>query len=280
MMNLETSKSIGIIGCGNMGSALVENFKKKLASSAILIFDKDKDRQNSLVKGFQVQGCESLQDLILKSRVIIIAVKPQDIDVVLKEFKRVSGKLIISIAAGITLSHLELLLGNALAIIRAMPNLNALIGQSVTALSRNRVVSDSQMGLAQEIFKAVGEVVIVPESQMNAVTAISGSGPAFVAYLIKDLGAEALERVFVKEALNFKIAPRTANILARGTISGTRQMLSVNFDPKILIQRVSSKGGITEAGMKVFENLGRTEEALSEAIRAAQKRADELSQRS
>ena len=279
-MNLETSKSIGIIGCGNMGSALVENFKKKLASSAILIFDKDKDRQNSLVKGFQVQGCESLQDLILKSRVIIIAVKPQDIDVVLKEFKRVSGKLIISIAAGITLSHLELLLGNALAIIRAMPNLNALIGQSVTALSRNRVVSDSQMGLAQKIFKAVGEVVIVPESQMNAVTAISGSGPAFVAYLIKDLGEEAIERVFVKEALNFKIAPRTANILARGTISGTRQMLSVNFDPKILIQRVSSKGGITEAGMKVFENLGRTEEALSEAIRAAQKRADELSQRS
>ena len=280
MMNLETSKSIGIIGCGNMGSALVENFKKKLASFAILIFDKDKDKQNSLVKGFQAQGCESLQDLILKSRVIIIAVKPQEIDVVLKEFKRVSGKLIISIAAGITLSHLELLLGNALAIIRAMPNLNALIGQSVTALSRNRVVSDSQMGLAQEIFKAVGEVVIVPESQMNAVTAISGSGPAFVAYLIKDLGEEAIERVFVKEALNFKIAPRTANILARGTISGTRQMLSVNFDPKILIQRVSSKGGITEAGMKVFENLGRTEEALSEAIRAAQKRADELSQRS
>ena len=159
-----------------------------------------------------------------------------------------------------------------------MPNINALIARSVTALSANKTAGEDGLKSAQELFKAVGEVVTVPESQMNAVTAVSGSGPAFVAYLLKDLDPEALERVFIKEALHFKIEPSTAEILAKMTISGTRDMLSVNFDAGILIKRVSSKGGTTEAGMKVLESRGKTEEALAEAIRAAQKRAQELSQ--
>ncbi len=269
--------SIGIIGCGNMGSAIVENLKKKSAAKTIFVFDQDKNKQNSLIKGFQVEGCVSIQDLITKSDLVIIAVKPQDIDEVLNEIKKKAPSLVISIAAGIKLSYLESACGQKIAIVRAMPNLNALIGQSVTALSSNKAATDSQMSLAKMIFQSVGEVVTVPESQMNAVTAISGSGPAFVAYLIKDLGEGTLERVFIQEALGFGIEPGVAKVLAQRTISGTKQMLSVNFDPRILIQRVSSKGGTTEAGMKVLENKEKSEESFKEAIRAAEKRAQELS---
>jgi pyrroline-5-carboxylate reductase len=271
------NKSIGIIGCGNMGSALVENLKKRADFSGIFIFDKDKAKQDSIAKVFQVKGCGSIKELLSLVDVVIVAVKPQDIDTVLAGLKDISDKLIISIAAGITLASLEAALGKNTAIIRAMPNLNALIGQSVTALCKNDVASDEDLRFAEEIFRSVGEVVFIQELQMNAFTAVAGSGPAFVAYLIKDLGAQALEQVMIEEAVNLKIEPATAEALAKGTISGTRAMLSVNFDPHILIKRVSSKGGTTEAGMKVLEEKGKTVEALRAAIRAACKRAEELS---
>jgi len=100
-----------------------------------------------------------------------------------------------------------------------------------------------------------------------------------VAYLIKDLGEEALERVFLKEAAKFRIGADEARVLARGTIEGTKAMLELNFDAATLIRRVSSKGGTTEAGMKVLEERGKSEEALSQAIDAAQKQAAELARR-
>lgn len=269
-------KTLGIIGCGNMGSALVENLKKKAAFGDIFVFDIDKGKKESLVKGFRVNGCDTFGDLVSKSDVIVVAVKPQDIDTVFKELKGVPGKLVISIAAGITLRFMEASLGKSAALVRAMPNINALVGQSVTALCANQAAGSEGLDLARKIFEAVGKVVLVQDSQMNAVTAISGSGPAFVAYLINELGEAALERVMIRESEYFKIEPATAAILARETIAGTNKNLAVNFDAPILIKRVCSKGGTTEAGMRVFEEKGKTEKALSEAIRAAEKRAAEL----
>ncbi|MFH0941310.1 MAG: pyrroline-5-carboxylate reductase [Candidatus Omnitrophota bacterium] len=273
-------KAIGIIGCGNMGSALVDNLMKTGVSLTLFVFDKDKEKENSLAKGFNLRVFDSVASLASRSDCIIVAVKPQDIESVLTELAGISGKLIISIAAGITLDYIESIIGDDSAIVRAMPNLNALIGRSVTALSANPGVSQDDLKLAEAIFKAVGEVVFVKDSQMDAVTAVSGSGPAFVAYLLKDLGEEALERIFIKEAVNLGIEAKVAEILAKQTISGTRQMLKVNFDADILIRRVSSKGGTTEAGMRVLEEKGKTEEALSGAIKAACKRAQELAKRS
>ena len=272
-------KKIGVIGCGNMGFALVENLRKRSASLEIFVFDKDQEKQNSLVKGFKVQPSVAIQTLASLCDVIIIAVKPQDIDDVLSLLKGISGKLVISIAAGVTISSLESFLTDKVAVVRAMPNLNALIGRSVTALSFNSAVGEEEKKLSQEIFQAVGEIVFVKEPQMNAVTAISGSGPAFVAYLIKDLGEGALRKIFVQEAEKFGIQHSIALILANGTVSGTQEMLRVNLDPDILIKRVSSKGGTTEAGMAILEQKGKTKAALSEAIRAACLRAGELSRR-
>ncbi len=276
---MQVHQAIGIIGCGNMGSALVENLCKGRRPSDIFVFDKAYDLRDVLVKRFGVCASSSIQDAASKSDAIIIAVKPQDIDGVLPELKVFKGKLFISIAAGISLSYLASALGQDAAVVRAMPNLNALIGRSVTALSPNAHVDLTRRSQAEEIFKAVGETVFVEEDRMNAVTAISGSGPAFVAYLIKDLGEEALERVFLKEAAKFRIGADEARVLARGTIEGTKAMLELNFDAATLIRRVSSKGGTTEAGMKVLEERGKSEEALSQAIDAAQKQAAELARR-
>jgi pyrroline-5-carboxylate reductase len=276
-MTLE-NKSIGVIGCGNMGAAIVEHLRKKNPGLRFYVLDKDQEKESGLVKKFQAQAADSIKALGVASDVVIIAVKPQDIEPVLLELKSVSGKLFISIAAGITLASLESALGNKASIIRAMPNLNALVGRSATALSPNGSVRDQDIHVAQEIFRAVGEVVTVPESQMNAVTAISGSGPAFVAYL-KGFDENIIEGVFVREAQRFGIAYETAVILANATISGTRQMLATNLQPEDLIRRVSSKGGTTEAGMKVLQEMGKTEEALVFAVLAAKKRAEELSRR-
>jgi pyrroline-5-carboxylate reductase len=273
-------KAIGIIGCGNMGSAIVDNLMKMGVNLTLFVFDKDKEKERILAKGFNLRVFDSVASLASRSDCIIIAVKPQDIDSVLAGLKGITGKLVISIAAGITLAYMESVVGRDAAIVRAMPNLNALIGKSVTALSANKKVLQDDLKLAEAIFRAVGEVVFVKEPQMDAVTAVSGSGPAFVAYLLKDLGEEALKRIFIKEAVFLGIEALTAEILAKHTVEGTQMMLKVNFDADILIKRVSSKGGTTEAGMKVLEEKGKTEEALSEAIRAAYDRAGELSGRS
>ena len=148
-------KKIGVIGCGNMGFALVENLRKRSASLEIFVFDKDQEKQNSLVKGFKVQPSVAIQTLASLCDVIIIAVKPQDIDDVLFLLKNISGKLVISIAAGVTISSLESFLTDKVAVVRAMPNLNALIGRSVTALSFNSAVGEEEKKLSQEIFQAV-----------------------------------------------------------------------------------------------------------------------------
>ena len=273
------NKTIGIIGCGNMGSALVENLKNKLRVKEIFVFDVDKTKQEKLVKSFSVFGSPNLSVLIVQSDILVIAVKPQDIIEVLKEIKATSSKIIITMAAGVSLVFMESMLGKNSAIVRAMPNLNALIAKSVTALCANKAAGQQGLKAAQEIFATVGAVVFVKDDQMNAVTAISGSGPAFVAYLMNSLGRDSLERVMVQEGARFKIDLKTAQVLARETVEGTVVHLKTNFDPDMLIKRVSSKGGTTEAGMKVLEEKGKSEEALREAIRAAEKRAAELSRR-
>ncbi|MFH1692614.1 MAG: pyrroline-5-carboxylate reductase [Candidatus Omnitrophota bacterium] len=275
-MNFD-GKVIGMIGCGHMGSALVEHLKKNLACKVIFVIDKEKDKEQGLVRRFHVEAAHSVGQLVAGSDVIIVAVKPQDICSIAKEMAIPSGKLVISIAAGVTISRLESALSPGAAIVRAMPNLNALVGASVTALCRNMAVSSEQWLLAEEIFRAVGDVVFVGENQLNSVTAISGSGPAFVAYLINALGEEKVEQVLRQAAIEFGIETGVAQVLAQATVAGTFRILALNFDADMLIRRVCSKGGTTEAGMRVLIEKGRTVEALRLAVEAAKKRADELS---
>lgn len=271
------NKAIGIIGCGNMGSALVEHLKKKLAFKNILVIDREKDKEQSLVKSFDIMAADSIVQLVSDSDVVIVAVKPQDISLIAKGIRVPLGKLVISIAAGVMISCLESTFNGGVAIVRAMPNLNALIGASMTALCRNAAVSQEQWLLAEEIFRAVGDIVFVEEGQLNSVTAISGSGPAFVAYLIKELGEKNIEGGLCQAAVELGIEADVAQVLAHTTVVGTCRTLALNFDVDMLIKRVCSKGGTTEAGMRVLMEKGKTLEALHLAVKAAKKRADEMS---
>jgi pyrroline-5-carboxylate reductase len=270
-------KMIGIIGCGNMGSALMENLRRRMADIDLVVFDIDQEKAKVVGKRIGVDPVSSVAQLVEESAILIIAVKPQDIDGVLGELKGCVRRLVISIAAGVTLSHLVSKLGPGVAVVRAMPNINAMIGHSVTGISFNAEVKKEDEAVVKKIFESVGEVVVVPESLMNAVTAISGSGPAFVAYLALELGEEAVKEVMVREAIGLGLEAAAARKFVDGTLSGTRRMLAANPDAGSLIQRVSSKGGTTEAGMQVLQEKGKTKEALAEAIRAAHRRAAELS---
>ncbi len=270
---------IGMIGCGNMGSALVENLKKNRVVENLFVLDKENSKTEALAKGFGAVVCKDIEDIKEKSQILIIAVKPQDIDTILGPLKHLRDKLIISIAAGITLDFLESILGKDVMVVRAMPNLNALIAKSVTAICANKSAGRVGLEQAKQIFSSIGEVVIVDDSKMNAVTAISGSGPAFVAYLYPDLSLNEIESVMEEEADNFGIEIAKAKVLASVTTQGTLAMIKGNLDPGMLIKRVSSKGGTTEAGMNILTKSKKNKDALRLAIKAAEKRAHELARR-
>ncbi len=267
--------AVGIIGCGNMGAALTENLVKSWGVDRIFVFDKDPQKQNALERHFRVRGVSGLDDLVDSCETIIIAVKPQDIDTVLDVLKGRWDKLVVSIAAGMTLRYLSSRIGSRVPLVRAMPNLNAVVGASMTAISCNSAVAEIQKETAARVFESVGSVVFIKEELMNAFTAVAGSGPAFIAYLMDDMDSETVRDIFVKEALAFGFDPAAAEFIVDKTMAGTQKILQ-NFDRDIFIKRVCSRGGTTEAGMEAFATRHKTAEGLSEAIRAACRRAGEL----
>jgi pyrroline-5-carboxylate reductase len=166
-------KKIGIIGFGNMGSAIAQRIKAKYK---VFIFDKDKEKTKNLK---DIKVTDTLVSLVEQSDVVILAVKPQDYDVVLHELKGiVKNKLIISIAAGIPTELIEKVLGN-IRVIRAMPNLPARVGNGITYLCKGHFTRARDLRFAQLLFKNMGTTFIALEDIMSEVTAASGSGPGF-----------------------------------------------------------------------------------------------------
>jgi pyrroline-5-carboxylate reductase len=179
---------LGIIGCGNMGSALVRGIlsKKVLPFNSVYVSDKDSLKTRVLHKRYGIFVSPN-DEIAKKCQYIILAVKPQDSEKMLRSLvKTISGpKHIISIMAGITIRKIESFLGKKIAITRAMPNMAALAQKSVTCLSHNKSVRDKS--IVQRLFSTVGDVIEVEEKNMDAVTAISGSGPAYFFYLVECL---------------------------------------------------------------------------------------------
>jgi pyrroline-5-carboxylate reductase len=266
------SKKIGIIGFGNMGSAIAERAKTLYK---IIVFDK--------VKTINAEGLEvasSLSDLIDKSEAIILAVKPQDMPSLLEEIKsNLKGQLIISIAAGITTRYFEENLGKV-RVIRVMPNLPAQIGEGVSGLCKGKFSNQEDLNLAWQLLRCVGLAVpFDDENMIDAVTAISGSGPAYFCYYIKDRANVASKKdEFVRElsqaAISIGFDKVLAARLSEKTVDGTISLLiEKNWSCEELIKRVASKGGTTEAALEVLRNDG----SLAEAVKAAVRRAKELS---
>ena len=257
------NKTVGIIGFGNMGSSIAQGLKSKYP---LFVFDKDKNKTKA-AQGIKIT--DSLVDLAVQSDILLLAVKPQDFDGVLTELKdKTAGKLIISIAAGITTSYIEKLLPQA-KVIRAMPNMPVVIGEGITALVRGSFADDKDLKIASRIFAIFGPAVTIEKEEfINAVTAISGSGPAYLFYFVMAILEAAKELNLDKD---------TANKLVYHTIVGSMNLLNKeNFDAIGLIGKVASKGGTTEAALKIFDE-SKLNKIILNAIMAAYKRAGELS---
>lgn len=261
----------GFIGAGNMAEALVSGMLNGgLAQpSAIRVTDVSSLRLRHFQDTYSVTSCPENVALAQWSNVIVLCVKPQTMDQVLSEIraKLSSGQLVISVAAGYPIKRIQDHLGKDVAIVRAMPNTPAVIRLGVTAIASGHGLDSRQIQLAQEIFEAVGNTVMVEESLMDAVTGLSGSGPAYVYLMI-----EALADAGVRVGL-----PRTtAHVLATQTVLGAAKMVEVSGEhPAVLKDRVTSPGGTTIAGLRELE-AGGLRATVIKAVEAATNRSAEL----
>lgn len=262
-----------------MGQVLIKGLLKEKAIKPqnIIVSDFNKDRLG-VVGRLGVTIARGNPEVVAKSDIIIFAVKPKDMGKLLEEINGSlqdlpsfasgkSPKLVISIAAGITTGYIKEHLGRGVSVIRAMPNTPVLIGEGMTAIAYGETVHEEEGKVAEEVFKGVGETVKVAEELMEAVTALSGSGPAYVFAIM-----ESLVEAGVKEGLS----PELAQKLVSHTVLGAASMaIKTGEDFSTLIEAVTSPGGTTEAALKVFKEKG-LEVVLVEGVRAAAKRAREL----
>ena len=281
---IDIRKKIGIIGYGTMGSAIAQKLASLENEFIVCAFDKEKGK---LANHPGINIAKDIKDLTGKSDTLILAVKPQDFDRLLKEIKNfVQNKLVISIAAGISTKHMEKVAGG-IRVIRAMPSLGVKIGESVTSLSKGALATDEDLELALELFYSLGAARSIAEGMMNAATAISGSGPAYIFYFLENNALDpqnipehtrhAMMKRLEKAAEELGFSTEDAAYLAANTINSSISLLhQTKLTAGELRKQVTSKGGTTEAALAVLAKGG----SWVEAARAAEKRASELAVRS
>ncbi len=270
---MEMNIKFGLIGGGVMGEALLSRLitSSIYQGSEIIVSEPQAERRSYLEQKYEVVVTTD-NSLVLGAakEAVMLAIKPQIFSAVTQELADIlpieHSPLIISILAGVTLKQLEAAFPQV-PIIRAMPNTPATVGAGVTAISLGAYTHPDHQQTAQQIFAAVGEVVEVPESLMDAVTGLSGSGPAYVALMIEALAdggvAVGLPRAIAKQ-------------LAVQTVLGTATLIQeTKIHPAELKDRVTSPGGTTIAGVSTLEKAG-FRSAIIEAVKASKERAQEL----
>lgn len=262
-------KRIGIIGVGNMGEAILRGLQDRGVAEGVVVSEIRPDRSDYIARTYRVEAIPDNQQLTSQVQIVILAVKPQEMEGVLREMSPAldSSKILISIVAGASTAAISSILQKDLRLIRAMPNIAALVLESATALSPGGDASAEDLEVAQAIFEALGTTVVLPEALMDAVTGMSASGPAYVSLFI-----EALADGGVRMGL----PRRDALELAIQTVLGTAKfLLEQGEHPVKLKERVASPGGTTMAGIATLEASG-FRGALIEAVTSATQRSKEL----
>jgi pyrroline-5-carboxylate reductase len=267
-------KTIAFLGAGNMAEALVKGLLRAgvAAPGEILLTDRRKERLAELEKIYGVRTSTDNRSAAGQAAIIVLSVKPQVMNKLLAEVAPAldGTKLVISIAAGVPLAAVERRVGHGVRIIRTMPNTPALVGAGSTAISAGEHATPEDMAQAKALFDAVGKTVIVDESLLDAVTGLSGSGPAYVFLII-----EALSDAGVKMGID----RRNAQDLAAQTVLGSAQLLlETGEHPGKLKDQVTSPGGTAIAGLHTLE-AGGLRTTLMNAVEAATQRAHELGRR-
>jgi pyrroline-5-carboxylate reductase len=262
--------NIGFIGAGKMATALVRGVITAggFQGRHISVFDLNTSATTSLQKELGVSVARSGADCLAASDVVFICVKPGDAAAALDGCEdALVGKLVVSIMAGVSVDALSELCGVGARVIRAMPNTAAVVGASATVYCAGAGVSEDDLALVQRIFESVGMSVAVPEKWINAVTGLSGSGPAYMFLMIEAL-AEGGVHAGLPRAFALQLATQT--VFGAGKLA-----VESGEHPAILREAVTSPGGTTAAGLAVLEAAA-MRSAVAEAVMAAADRADEM----
>jgi len=264
-------RNTGFIGAGNMATAMIKGLIESgvYSKGRIGASDKDSSALKRMIGQFNVEPYGSNRDLVRQCSTIVLSVKPQNMKEVLDEVKDEirDDHLIISIAAGIPLSMIHDILERDIPLIRVMPNTPALVQEGVSALAAGAFAAPEHMARARTIFDAVGDTVEVEETMMDAVTALSGSGPGYV-FRMMECMVEAGIAVGLEKEISLKLVVQT--------FLGAAHLAKSSEHPlSRLREMVTSPGGTTEAGLGVFDKMG-LEETVRKAVEAACNRSVEL----
>ncbi len=262
---------IAFIGAGNMAEALIRGIVGRglAAPEEIVAGEIDPGRREKAQRELGIRVIADNREAVAGADTVILAVKPQSLDAVVEEIAGAvaPGQLVISILAGISTRKLEDKLGAGVRVVRVMPNTPALVGAGVSVICAGSRAGEDALAAAGTILEAVGEVRVLDEELIDAVTALSGSGPAYLFLFV-----EAMARAGEKLGL----APAEAERLAKGTLAGAGQLLAESGrTAEELRRQVTSPGGTTEAALKVFGERGLAG-IVEEAMRAAAGRSKEL----
>ncbi|RKD21747.1 pyrroline-5-carboxylate reductase [Ammoniphilus oxalaticus] len=268
-----TNKKICFVGAGSMAEAVLAGIlnQRIVKPGAISITNRsDRFRLDELVYNFGVVAdADQKEKYIREADILILAMKPNDVESAIAEIKALthSDQLIISVIAGITTTFISKQFGHHAPIVRAMPNTSATIGQSATGLCQGATATSEHLATASRIFEAIGMVVTVEEAQLDAVTGVSGSGPAYIYYIAEAILAGAMEAGLDQEM---------ARELTLQTIIGAAQMLHETGEtPTALREKVTSPNGTTQAGLDTLRSH-KVDEAIVSCILKAKERSIEL----
>lgn len=250
----------GFIGSGNMATAIIKGMITQISPHNIFVYDKSKDVQKNLMTNYSIQTCTNELDLVNHCDVVILSVKPHILqEVTSKIVAELSKKkpLVISIAAGKTIYDLENLCGTNIPIIRVMPNINAQVGESMTAVCGNSNATSQQISSVIRLFDSLGKTLEIPEKDFPAFMAIASCSPAFV-YLFVDALAKSAQKLGIPKQQAVQIASQVL-------LGSSKTLLETNEHPQVLIDKVCSPGGTTIEGICTLQEHG-FETAILKAI--------------
>ena len=264
-------ETIGFIGAGNMATALISGLiNSDQSASKIIASSPEQEHLEKLSKDFGIKTTNNNLEIVDNSDIVILAVKPNIVQAVIDEIKDVATDkdiLIISIAAGVKIEKIESQLGSPMRVIRAMPNTPASIMEGVTAICANSNAQSNDIENAKLLFECVGKITHINEKDIDIFTALIGSGPAYIFYLIESL---------LDSSKNLHLPEQEKKDLLASMISGAANLvLNSDESPNVLRKKVTSPGGVTQTAIEEFEAEG-FKEIISKSMIAAEKKSIEL----
>lgn len=266
------STKVTFIGAGSIAESILSGMLSKQFVAPEQVFmtnHANRDRLRYLKEKYAVQASPDKKTAADNADIVVLAVKPKDAESALNSIKSflTADQLVISLMAGVSASYIESTVGLNIPVVRAMPNTSASIGQSATAIAPGKFANHDHVEKAKALFQTVGTVAVVDEADLHAITGLSGSGPAYIYYLIEAMTTAAKEE---------GLADDTAKQLIIQTLAGAAEMLKTSDEsPSELRRKITSPGGTTQAGIETLESY-HFQEAVIACVKAATKRSVEL----